>query len=188
MSLSRAAGFNDYLGSGLALPKGGANQPSLLEFRNGIYLTAFTGAGGSIEESWTSFHILHDYEAGKKAFPHVHWSHNNASPSGDVVWKIDYSVSKGHSGGIFPAPTTISLQQTAEAQYTHHIIETSEGNAIPATDLEPDTVVIIRIYRDPTDGNDDFEDNAFLLNVDLHYESDGMLTNEKVRPFTKKRF
>jgi hypothetical protein len=188
MSHAKMAGFNDYLTSGLVLPKGGAGQPKLVEFRNGIYLTAFTGVGVTVEESWTSFHILHEYESGSKVYPHIHWTHNNASPSGDVVWKMDYSVSKGHSGGTFPSPTTISLQETAGPQYTHHVIETIEGNAIPSTDLEPDSLIIARIYRDPTDANDTFEDDAFLLNVDLHYESDGSLTNEKVRPFTKKRF
>ncbi|MCK5612981.1 hypothetical protein KAR91_64500 [Candidatus Pacearchaeota archaeon] len=174
MSIARMAGFNDYLSAGLGLPKGGANQPILKEFRNGLYLTAFTGAGGTIEESWTSFHILHDYKDGTKVYPHVHWAHNIASPSGDVVWKMDYSVAKGHSGGAFPAPTTVSLQQTAGAQYTHQIIETSDGNAIAATNLEPDTVIIVRIYRDPADGNDTFENDAFLINVDLHYEGDGL--------------
>ena len=178
-------GWNDYLTSGLALPKGGANQPTLKEFRDGIYSLAFTGTGSTAEESWTEFHILHDYKFGTKVYPHVHWSHNNASPSGDVVWKVDYSVSKGHSGGAFPAPTTVSLQQTAAAQYTHQIIETSEGNAIAATNLEPDSIILIRIYRDPTDSNDTFEDDAFLLFIDLHIEADGNLTHEKVSPFTK---
>lgn len=171
--------------SGLALPKGGANQPTLKDFRDGIYALAFTGVGSNAEETWVYFHILHDYKPGTKVYPHIHWSHNIASPEGDVVWKIDYSVSKGHSGGIFPAITTVSLQQTAAAQYTHHIIETSEGDAIAATNLEPDTVIMVRLYRDPTDGSDDFGEDAFLLFIDLHIESDGNLTNEKVRPFTK---
>ena len=178
-------GWNDYLTSGLALPKGGSGQPTLKTFRGAIKQLAFTGTGGSTEESWTNIHILHDYTDGTKAYPHVHWSHNNASPSGDVVWKIAYSVSKGHSAGVFSAETIVTLQQTADAQYTHQIIETTEPNAIAATNLEPDTVIMMRIYRDPTDGNDDFEDDAFLLFIDLHIESDGNLTNEKITPFTK---
>ena len=183
--LANGRGWNDYLTSGLALPKGGANQPSLPLFRDGIYQLAFDGTGASIEETYTNIHILHDYKSGTKVYPHIHWSHNNVAPSGDVVWKIDYSVAKGHSAGAFPAPTTISLQQTAAAQYTHHIIETLEANAIVSTNLEPDSVIMMRIYRDPTDGNDGFEDDAFLLFVDLHIEADGNFTNEKVTPFTK---
>jgi hypothetical protein len=179
------SGWNDYLTSGLQLPKGGANQPTLKEFRDGIYQLAFNGTT-TAEESWTEFHILHDYEIGTKIYPHIHWSHNIAVPSGDVAWQIDYSVSKGHSGGTFPAPTTISLVETAGAQYTHQIIETSEGNAIPSTNLEPDSIIMMRIYRDPADGADTFENDAFLLFIDLHVECDGKLTNEKVSPFTKQ--
>jgi hypothetical protein len=180
------SGWNDYLTSGLALPKGGAGQPTLKNFQGNMDQLAFDGAGASIEESWTNVHVLHDYQGGTKVYPHVHWSHNNATPTGDVVWKIDFSVAKGHSLGVFPAESTVSLQQTAAAQYTHQIIETSEGDAIVATNLEPDTVIMMRIYRDPTDSNDTFEDDAFLLFVDLHVECDGKLTNEKVSPFTKQ--
>lgn len=178
-------GFNDYLNSGLNLPRTAANAPIMTPFQGDMDQLAFTGTGALVKETWANIHILHDYKEGTKLYPHIHWSHNNATPSGDVKWLIDYSVSKGHSGGVFPAATTISLVQTAAAQYTHQIIETSDGDAIAATNLEPDTVIQFRIYRDPADGADTFEDNAFLLYFDCHVSSDRILTNEKVSPFTK---
>jgi hypothetical protein len=95
-------------------------------------------------------------------------------------------VARGHDLGTFPAPTTVTLQDTALAQYTHHIIETTEGNAIPSTNVEPDSVILFRIYRDPAHANDTFENDAFLVNFDLHFEADGQRTNEKVSPFTKR--
>jgi hypothetical protein len=177
-------GFNDYLAPGLALPRNGATAPTLKTFRGNIQAVAFAGSSG-IDETWSTIHILHDYVSGTKVYPHVHWSHINASPSGDVKWNIEYSISKGHSGGTFPAATSISLTQTAAAQYTHHIIETSEGDAIAATELEPDTIIMFRIYRDADDVADTFTDDAFLLHFDVHFESDRTFTPEKARPFTK---
>jgi hypothetical protein len=178
------SGWNDYLAPGLNLPRSAGSAPAIKPFRGNLNALAFAGNTGT-EETWCSIHILHDYKPGTKIYPHVHWSHDTASPSGDVKWQIEYSVAKGHSGGVFPAATTISLIQTAEAQYTHQIIETSDGDAIDATNLEPDTVILFRLFRDANDGADTFENDAFMLYLDIHLESDRILTNEKVSPFTK---
>jgi hypothetical protein len=178
------SGWNDYLSPGLTLPRTGANAPTISTLRGNLQALAFAGNTG-IDETFCSIHILHDYKDGTKIYPHVHWTHNNATPSGDVKWQIEYSVAKGHSGGAFPAATTISLTETAGAQYTHHVIETSEGDAIDATNIEPDTVILFRLFRDADDGADTFADDAFLLYLDIHFESDRILTPEKVNPFTK---
>lgn len=177
-------GWNDYLSPGLNLPRNAANAPTIKTFRGNLQALAFAGNTGT-EETWCSVHILHDYKEGTKLYPHVHWSHNNASPSGDVKWQIEYSVAKGHSGGTFPTATTISLTETAGAQYTHHVIEASEGDAIASTEIEPDSVILFRLFRDADDVADTFADDAFLLYLDIHFENDRILTPEKVRPFTK---
>ncbi|MCK5601079.1 hypothetical protein KAR91_04365 [Candidatus Pacearchaeota archaeon] len=182
----RATGWQDLVHSGLNLETTGPNPPTLKDFRSGLYQYAFIGTGVTVEQAFASFHIPHDYKSGTKIYPHVHWSHNIAVPSGDVVWQMDYSVSRAFSLGGFPAPTSIELQQTAGAQYIQHVIEVSEGNAIPATNIEPDSMILLRLYRDPAHANDDFGNDAFIVGLDLHYESDGSLTNEKAAPFTKR--
>ena len=181
----KGEGWNDLTVGGLAVETKGSDPPDLAELRNGMYLFAFAGTGATVEQAFTSFHILHDYKAGTKLYPHVHWTHNTATPSGDVHWQLDYIVAKGHDLGTFGAPTTITLTDTALPQYTHQIIETTEGNAISSTNIEPDTVILFRLYRDPANGSDTFENDAFLVQLDLHYESDGRKTNEKTSPFTK---
>ncbi len=186
MSFIQPSGWNDFLMSGLILPRTAANAPAITTFQGNIQQLAFQNAGNQPRETWSAIHILHDYRAGTKIFPHIHWSHNNATPSGDVKWQIEYSVSKGHSGGTFPAATTISLIQTAAAQYTHHLIETSTANAIASAEIEPDSVILFRLFRDSSDEDDTFADDAFLLYFDIHFQSDLTLTNEKVRPFTKR--
>lgn len=177
-------GFNDYTIAADSLPLAHATAPTSKVFRGGIFLPAFTGTGGNLKEVFASVHIQHDYLPGTKVFPHIHWSHIIESPSGDVKWSFEYSVITGFSSGVFPASTTVSVTETAGTQYAHQISEVSEGDAIPSTNLEPDSVVVIRLFRDPTDGSDTFENDAFLINVDLHYQSRLTYTNEKVRPFT----
>ncbi len=186
MAFIQPGGWNDFLMPGLTLPRTAANAPAITTFQDNISALAFQNAGNQPRETWSTIHVLHDYRAGTKIFPHIHWSHNNGAPSGDVKWQIEYSVSKGHSGGVFPAATTISLIQTAGAQYTHHLIETSTADAITSAELEPDSVIMFRIFRDSGDGEDTFADDAFLLYFDIHFQSNLTLTNEKVRPFTKR--
>lgn len=175
-------GWDDYVASGLNVKLRGANDPALTDFRSGMYLYAFSGTAG-VNEVYTAVHILHDWKPGTDIYPHVHWAHKIASPTGDVVWQIDYSIAKGFSQEAFPAPTTITATQTAGTQYHHQIVESS--TVIPAASIETDAVVLMRVYRDSAHGSDTFENNAFLMQVDLHYESDGRRTNEKASPFTK---
>ena len=162
MSFILPSGWNDFLMPGLTLPRTAANAPVVKVFRENIDMLAFENGGAQPKETWSSLHVLHDYRAGTKLFPHIHWSHNNATPSGDVKWQIEYSISKGHSGGTFPEATNVSLIQTAAAQYTHHLIETSTADAIIATEAEPDSVILFRIFRDSGDEADTFDDDAFL--------------------------
>ncbi|KKK79387.1 hypothetical protein LCGC14_2834030, partial [marine sediment metagenome] len=123
MSFIQPGGWNDFLMPGLTLPRTAANSPAITTFQGNIEQLAFQNGGAQPRETWSAIHILHDYRTGTKIFPHIHWSHNNATPSGDVKWQIEYSISKGHSGGTFPAATTISLIQTAGAQFEHMLIE-----------------------------------------------------------------
>src|SRR3990172_5935871 len=176
-------GWNDYTMAASSIPLAHSSAPALSLFRDGLYLPAFVGTGGNVKDAFVSIHIEHDYKPGTSLYPHVHWSHKVASPSGSVKWGIEYSVSKGHQLGVFPSSTTVYLTQAAGATYTHHIVEVSDGDAIPSTNVEPDSVVLLRLFRDPTDGGDTFEDDAFLVAVDLHYRSTGLFTNEKVSPF-----
>ncbi len=186
MAYKNTTGWNDFIFPGLTFPRTASNAPVVAVFRGTLDMISFENGGAQPKETWAQIHVLHDYIDGTKIFPHIHWAHSVASPSGDVKWQIDYSVSKGHSGGIFPAPTTISLIQTAAAQYTHQIIETTTANAIPAAELEPDSVIMFRVYRDSSDPEDTFANDAFLIYFDIHYQSDLTLTNEKIRAFTKR--
>lgn len=179
---TRGEGWDDYIVSGLNVRLRGASDPELRDFRSGMYLYAFSGTTGA-NEVYTTVHILHDWKPGTDIYPHVHWGHKIAAPTGDVVWQIDYSIAKGFSQEAFPTPITISAQQTAGTVHYHQIVETS--SVIPAASIEVDAVVLMRIYRNSAHGSDTFENDAFLMQVDLHYESDGRRTNEKTSPFTK---
>ncbi len=185
MSFINTTGWNDFLMSGLQFPTAHATAPTIKTFQGNIQALAFIGTGGNLKETWGTIHILHDYIDATVLFPHIHWSHIIVSPTGNVFWQIEFSVAKT-GAGIFPAATTVTLTDTPATQFEHRLIETSTGNAIPITNVEPDTVIMFRVFRDPANENDTFENDAFLLYLDLHFQSDNTLSNEKVTPFTKR--
>lgn len=172
--------FDDFVFAGLAIGVGGS-APDLAEFRDGIFLRAFAGTGVTVEQGWFSIHFLHGVKPGSTPTLHVHWTHNNASPSGNVKWLVDYSLREGYGVGAFEAPTTCSAIQAAGGQYFHHI--TNDDDMPLASNVEPDAVMIGRVYRDPADSEDTFEDDAFLLHMDVHYLRSRVGTVERNRPF-----
>ena len=171
--------FDDYLTPGIAV-RLGASAPGIAELRDGLFLPAFDGAA-TAEQGFFTVHILHGIKPASTPTFHIHWTHNQAAPSGDVVWNIDYSYAKGYGAGAFPAPTTLSTTSTAAAQYVHVI--TDDDDMPVDVSVEPDAVLLCRIYRDPTDVADTFAADAFLVNVDMHYERTRVGTPERNRPF-----
>lgn len=79
----------------------------------------------------------------------------------------------------FPAATGTPL--------THMITEASTGNGVTIPNCETDGILLCRLFRDAANAADTCTNAAFGLFVDIHYQSDGMLTNERNRTFTKKR-
>lgn len=176
--------YADYLIPGTSV-RGGATAPDTAELRDGLYLPAFDGVA-TAEQAFFTVHILHDFRRGQQPTFHVHWSHNQASPSGNVKWFIDYSYSHGYEAGTFGAPTTLSVVDAAGVQYAHHI--TDDDSMTVTADMEPDGQLICRIYRNPADGEDTFAADAFLIGVDMHYQIGQIATFERNRPFKSAGF
>lgn len=178
--------FNDFIYTGMALGRG-ATPPDLETLRAGINLYAFAGTGVIVEEGFFEIHVQHDFKAGTTPTFHVHWTHNQGAPSGAVKWQIDYAIARGYSKDIIPAVTSLSSVQTAAAQYTH-LITDDDDMPISVGTLEPDAIIVGRIFRDPADGSDTFGADAFLLFIDVHYELGQVSTPERNRPFLSAGF
>jgi hypothetical protein len=125
-----------------------------------------------MNEAWVAIHIEHDYAPETTIYPHIHWS-TTGTNTGTCRWGLDYMVSKGHGQEAFPAQTTVYVEQAAGGTaYTHYIAEVADGDVIPVTSLEVDSLVMMRVFRDGAHGNDTLTDAAYGLFVDLHYLAD----------------
>jgi len=163
----------------------GANSPAWSIIRDGIYGYEFNGTA-TLHEFWVKFHIDHDYKLGSAIFPHVHFCIGNSANTGNIKWFFEYTIAKGHqqaTGSDFAATTTVSQVQaiTAGSQYKHYVCEYSTG--ITDAKLEPDSIIMMRIYRDGADAGDTFPDSVWGICADLHYQFDRYGTLNKAPDF-----
>jgi len=147
----------------------------------GMYAYQFSAT--VMKEVWVMYHIDHDYAAGTPIYLHCHWVNDAASPNtGTVRWGFEYTVAKGHQQQAFPATTTVYAQQNCSAtRYMHHIAEVSLADAVPATNLEPDSILMVRIFRDAA--TDTCTDAVDLLLADCHYQAAKFGTKNKAPNF-----
>lgn len=162
---------------------GNPDAPVLNIFRDGIH--AYNFFQGELSEAHASFHVDHDYALGTKLYPHIHWAVNTTA-TGTIRWGIEYTVARGHGQEPFGPTVTVYVEQASDGtQYKHYVAEVSEANAIDGAlyNIEPDTLILCRFFRDGTHPNDTLNADAFVFCVDLHYLSSRMATPNKSPDF-----
>lgn len=162
---------------------GNVDAPVLNIFRDNIH--GYTFFEGETQEAFANFHVDHDYALGTKLYPHIHWA-TNSTATGVVRWGIEYTVARGHGQEAFGPSVTVYVEQSSDGtQYKHYVAEVSDANAIDGElyNIEPDTLILCRFFRDGTHPNDTLEDAAFVFCVDLHYQADRATTPFKSPDF-----
>jgi hypothetical protein len=160
----------------------GAADPTFATY-TGTVMRQYSFSATTEQEVFIVFHVPHDYVPSTNIYLHAHWSNAAATPNtGDVVWGFDYSFAKGFNQEAFPAFTTITVTQACPAtRYQHNIAETTAITIASLT--EPDGLILVRAYRKAADGADTCTDAVFLHTVDIHYQSTGIGTKNKVNNF-----
>lgn len=174
-------GWNDLVASFIVKATSGLNNPTWGNLFGGMQGYLFSP--GSMNQVWVDFHIVHDIALGTVLYPHIHWTPTTTG-TGTVRWGIEYSVAKGHqqtTGSIFPATTTVYIEQNiaAPSQWKHFIAEVDLVDAIPTTNIEPDSMVKVRVFRDATHVNDTYTGDVHAWQADIHYQVATLSTKNK---------
>lgn len=160
--------------------RNGTSAPVHSTFRDGIKLYEFPHS--DVKETWSTFHIDHDYALNTAVFIHVHFAIGDSALAGNVRWGFEYSIAKGHSQGSESIFSTTSIVYAncavdASSNYEHHIAEISIG--IESAKLEPDSIIVLRAFRDAASELDTFEASVWELAIDLHYQYERYGTKNK---------
>lgn len=145
----------------------GSSSPDRVTLIDDIQAFGFNGAV-TMEQLFGSFEIPHDYKEGSTLRPHIHWAPSNAN-LGDVKWNISYSLKNRY--GVYNSSNVISSISSANGIENEHIIE--EFDLIEDPTLLIGATCQFRLYRDPSVVEDDYNSDALLLSLGIHYEVDG---------------
>jgi hypothetical protein len=132
------------------------------------------------DECWATFHVDHDYKPGTGVYLHVHWTSDNTSTN-TVRWEFTYTIAKGHNQSNFNLTgTVVTATGTPHGTaWRHYVTETAE---ITSSEIEPDSLIHVRIKR-ITNGGTDNTNGIFCLKTDAHYFADRLATPNKSPDF-----
>ena len=156
----------------------GANDPDWSIFRDGIRAYEFSAT--IMKELWFAYHVDHDFALDTDIYFHAHWAVTGTN-AGAVRWGFEYTTCKGHGQQAFPATQTVYVAQAANGTaYQHMIAETS---AVTLAGLEPDSLILCRVFRDAADGADTQTGKSFLLVADVHYQVERFASKNRTPDF-----
>lgn len=125
---------------------------------------------GTMTQVWVDFHIGHDIALNTRVYPHVHWM-PLTTEAGFVRWGFQYVIAKGHGQSAFPVKaTTVLIDHSfpANSRYVHFITEVSDLDAILTPEIEPDTMVKMRVFREGS--QDRYKGKVHAWQAGLHYQ------------------
>jgi hypothetical protein len=132
-----------------------------------LRVRGFNGSN-TLESMEGLFQFTHGYKEGTTIYPHIHWSPTTAA-AGNVKWFFEYvwqNVNDLHPG----SNTTINVVGAAGGTaWKHQILSLP---TLVGTGKKISSILQFRIYRDPSDVQDTYPDDAALLEVDIHYQID----------------
>lgn len=131
------------------------------------------------EEVYCAVQLPHSWKEGSSIYPHVHWMPLTATvPSRGVTWALEYSwanigVIDGVGSAVtFGNTTTITADDNGVMTASEHRM--INFDPITAAGKTLSSMLMCRLYRDVSDANDDYADDAVLLEFDIHFEIDSL--------------
>lgn len=146
------------------------------------YIYTWKFSPSTVNEVDFSVQMPHNYKEGSTIYPHVHWSSTTAAGTNRVRWVLYYQWV--NFGDNYVSSTSTYVYGTALADndavsltaYQHTITPMNPNGVanagISGTDKKISSVLMCRLYRDGSNGADNFSGSAYLLSVDFHYEID----------------
>jgi hypothetical protein len=172
-----ATAWNDFVVNPMTTKNTGGSSPSwaLLISTN---IWAYQFRDGFTDELTFTVQLPHDYKQGSTIYPHIHWCPVTAAGTSRVNWVLEYQwINLGESLSSTGSTQTGYLVVGDEGYPAislgskQHAI-TKFGSGISGLTKTISSIIMCRIYRNGSDGSDNYTDNAALLSVDFHYEID----------------
>jgi len=154
---------------------GGASAPSFTAYNGNLRAYEFVGAA-TLKDLHAGFQLPHSYKEGSDIGLHLHLYVPNDVTGGTIKFYVEYTWANfNQTGTITPTLTSGTIVRTAGAGINNNIMLSFP--AITGTGKTISSILMVRIYRDPTDVADTFASSVWLKGLDLHIEQDQIGSN-----------
>jgi hypothetical protein len=162
------AAWDDLQVSASTTSRLGTTDPDWVALSAGVYALAFDGAGIRNEEVMFQAQMPHTWREGSTIYPHVHWA-PSTNDAGNVRWCLEIAIANKNETLTAAAADCVDMTSSGVAfrhQWDNLTPITMSGKTISA-------MLVGRLYRNGSSANDTYDGkDAFLLEVDFHYELD----------------
>lgn len=151
---------------------GPTKAPTFAQFRDdgasstGVFTYQFSFTQEN--ELFFQVQIPHGYKLQTDLHPHLHWSPTVSGTSGTVHWGLEYTYAT--ISGTWPNTTTIEVDADVDGDAKHQYTEFPVISGTAFTGLS--AMLSCRVYRDPTNPNDDYNQLVSLHEIDFHFIRD----------------
>lgn len=148
-----------------------SSAPDIITWKGSSNFVVVAFDGGALTEQVQGVRELqHDYCEGTDLYPHIHWAPSTTG-AGNVKWQCEYEVTRG--GQVAPIVSgTLNVVTSANGTAWEPKID-SIGEKIDGTNLKIGDQIVLRLFRDPTDAQDTYGDDAVIaFTYGIHYAVD----------------
>lgn len=157
--------YNDINLGSVSLGTGAGAPDNVTISSSGLIVKGFDG-NVTTEQIYGSVEILHSYQEGTDIIPHVHWMPTTAN-TGNVKWQLEYALFK-NNGTVTSTTTTITVSSSANGLAWEGIL--AAFSIISGTNITIGDQLVFRFFRNPTDGADNYGDDAAVNTIGFHFK------------------
>jgi len=148
---------------------GGANVPSFTAYTGNLLAYEFNGTGPTTKELQIEFQLPHSRKDNSNIVPHIHLYIPDDATGGTIEFGLEYEWSDVNDTG---AITTSTVYGTVVRTASQGI---ARNQILSFGELDGDgkglsSIVSCRLFRNPADATDTFEESVWLKSADIHVQ------------------
>ena len=170
--------WDDFRISATSTKLGGTKDPSFALIKDdgagsqGVFSYLFDRTAE--EELYFSAQLPHKYKEGTDIYPHVHWNPISEGSGQYVKWGLEYTWANYNEAIANTAIISASGLANDASYHTKTDLPVINGSGKTISSM-----LMCRIFRDSTSDDDNYGDDASLLEVDFHYEINSLGSEER---------
>jgi len=159
-----------------------SNAPTWGTLYNGIQGLLFNRS--TMNQATCEFILPYNIAENTIIYPVIHTMPLTGN-NGGIRWGIEYSITKSNGIDVYGTSTIVYQTVTISSgtAYSNVPVEFTGVNAIPATKVEPNSIIKMRVFRDAAAPSDTFNSDIHAAIVSLKFQTSRLGTRNRNYPY-----